>query len=351
MKNSFEKQPEEKKESGPSFRVVGGAGEGFKNELKKLFGVNFSEGHLTNMSKDLLAGLKKNEFPKTPEELELISFANEKTNELTERAGAGAYDIPDKNIHIVSKEFYGKIDRKKSGSAAAAFREYQAVFFDESVFAGDNIYFGSTVFHELMHMKSAVVLEAEETGKDARATIYRTGFSVQSSQKSSGEGKHHEHFLGLDEAIVASEEKEYTKEMMNLPMFEEERKWMDSEKAKKIKEDIASRAGIPTDEIYWINGKSGKFFTHSYYPQRTVLNFVREEIQKEFPEKYESVKDVSDEFLKSFFSGSLSVPAQLMEKTFGKGSFRVLGIMGDDKNSAINVLETLKSMRRASETR
>ena len=160
----------------------------------------------------------------------------------------------------------------------------------------------------------------------------------------------HEHFRGLDEAIVASEERKYVKEMLNLPMFEKEREWLGSEEARKIREKIAVARNIPPDEIYWLGENKKSHIEVGYYRQRKVLDYALAEIQKEFPEKYGSAEEVSGEFLRAFFAGSLSATANLVEKTFGKGSFRVLGMMSDDKNSAINTLETLESMRRARES-
>jgi len=76
------------------------------------------------------------------------------------------------------------------------------------------------------------------------------------------------------------------------------------------------------------DGKDG--VTISYQPHREVLDFVVDKIQKELPDQYSSKEQVLTEFLKAFFTGQISSLARLVEKTFGPGSFEVLGMMGDD---------------------
>ena len=86
----------------------------------------------------------------------------------------------------------------------------------------------------------------------------------------------------------------------------------------------------------------------SYPRQRAILSFVVSEIQEEFSKKYKANEDVSLEFLKAFFTGYLLPIARLVETTFGKGSFRVLGMMGDDKETPITVWEYLEKSAHSS---
>ena len=54
---------------------------------------------------------------------------------------------------------------------------------------------------------------------------------------------------------------------------------------------------------------------------------VTEEIINNYPEKYVSKEAIRKEFLKAHFNGNFLKIAQLIENTFGKGSFRTLGMM------------------------
>ena len=55
--------------------------------------------------------------------------------------------------------------------------------------------------------------------------------------------------------------------------------------------------------------------------------------------------EVFQEFSNAQFNGRLMTIARLVEGTFGKGSFRILGNMDTDSNSATLCLETLKKLR------
>jgi len=83
----------------------------------------------------------------------------------------------------------------------------------------------------------------------------------------------------------------------------------------------------------------------SYQSQREVLDFAISEIRKELSNQYKSTDQVLAEFLKAFFTGQISSIARLVEKTFGKGCFEALGMMGDDDQTPIQVLEYLKRAR------
>ena len=76
-----------------------------------------------------------------------------------------------------------------------------------------------------------------------------------------------------------------------------------------------------------------------------MLEYVCSEIQKQFPDKYQSIEEVFKEFLKANFTGQLLGIARLVEQTFGEGSFRLLGNMTEDKSSAVLYLDSLRKAR------
>lgn len=178
-------------------------------------------------------------------------------------------------------------------------------------------------------------------------SAYKTGLTVFSSAAMNRRNRGHDHMSGLEEALVSCEEKKYVKKILELPMFSNEKKNLESEAVKKIKTNISVRTSVSEDDIFWIS-EDKKYYLQFFYPeQREVLSFVEMEIAKENPDKYKNIEAVHDEFLRAFFKGSLHDISHLVEGVFGKGSFRVLGLMSQDDNSAIGVMETLRSMRRA----
>ena len=321
--------------------------------------IRFGEGHLSNLSKKEQERIRTMEYPKSTEQQFLINLADKKTTELMEKCGVSGYKVPEKNFHLLPAQVYEECRGGQSGdSGTEAFTCHtsQGVFVKADDMRNDNLFFGETVFHELLHFKSHFALEAktEEAGDEekrrprVRASIYRSGSTVYSSMKKDREGELHAHFKGLDEAVVSYEERKFAKDtLMNLPMFQREKEWLDSPEAELIKDNISRERRVPKEYITWVSKDGKEFRAISYGHITETYDYVLNEIQKEFPDKYPAKDDISREFLKSMFDGKLLGLARIVEKTFGKGSFRVLGIMTTKPDSAINVFESLKSLRRA----
>jgi hypothetical protein len=221
----------------------------------------------------------------------------------------------------------------------------QAMIFNASYHRNKSMEFISSAFHELLHLKGCAVLEVEKEGEDSKSHFLRFGMSINSSIKKNKDKQDHHHFIGLHEAIVTTQEKKSFHELIKNPIFEEERNIMQSFEFSNAKKDLIEKNKIPEDEIVWIYPEKKDFSSFGYVAARKTLDYVLEEIQKEFSEKYASKDDVFKEFLKAHLQGGLLTIAHLVEDTFGDGSFRLLGNMDKDTNSAITHLETLKQGR------
>jgi len=339
-------------ETVPQIRTVGSASteekENAKQELiQKLFS------HFESLKPDEREQLEKLEYPKSPTELALINFNNKETDELMEQAGIEPYDIPIENFHIVPPELY----KKTAGddSVASTFTRKQGILFNAQEFRNNPVSFGKTVLHEMMHLKAHLSLEVtekddvkkEDEKENAVITnLYRRGVKAGSSQKHDDTGKAHEHFKGLDEAIIETQVKRSLLKLIDTPELSKEKEWLLSEKAQQLKNDLVDRKRIPKDDIVWIGEKGEDDWVGASYPKhREVLDYVCSEIQKQFPEQYHYKNDVFKEFLKAHFTGQLLPIARLVEKTFGEGNFRILGNMEVEGGSAILHLETLKKAR------
>lgn len=329
---------------GPEFRIVGGASEEAKQEAKEELLGFFGENHLGDVSEKELLRLERLEYKKFPEELEMINFANKKSSELMEKCGVDSYDVPDRNFHIVSQELFKEVGSKHD--VAITIQRKQIIAMNADNVRKKLMSFGKISFHELLHLKSHFAAEVEEVEKDDEVRIfkktYREGVGVFSSQKKDIEHSGHEHFAGLNEAIVASQEKQFVEDLLELPMFSEEKNWVKSEKFLKLREKISKEENIPIDEIYQIDKDGKGFNTFSYPKQRAVFDYLVGEICKDTGKTEEEIRL---EFLKAQFTGKLLSIAHLTEETFGKGSFRALGNMKDDRLSAVLCLEELRKMR------
>mgnify|MGYP000868879778 CR=1 FL=1 len=330
-------------EKGPKIRIIGGASIEKKEQTRKeIEQALFS--HFESLSPQERELLKKFEYPKSEKELALIDFANEETSRLMQEAGIEPYDVPVENYHIIPPELYKKV--VGDSGTAATFNTKQGIIFNAQNFRDNPVNFGATALHETLHLKAHFSMEVQEEGDEVSKTPYREGVTVRALQSYGYHEKYHHHFAGLHEAIVAETEKRLLGKLLDRPELAKEKEWLASDEAKEMRKKLAEKKEIPEDDIIWV-GKKGEndWETVSYLQQRNVLNYVCEEIQKQFPDEYQSADDVYKVFLNAHFTGRLLPLARLVEKTFGEGSFRLLGNMDTDKQSGVLHLEALKKAR------
>lgn len=330
-------------EKGPEIRIVGGASIEKKEQVKKEFEQAFFN-HFESLSPQEREQLEKFEYPKSNQELALIDFANEETSRLMQEAGIEPYNVPVDNFHIVPSELYKKV--ADDGGTATTFSTKQGIIFDAQYFRDNPVNFGAVALHESLHLKAHFSMEVQEEGDKIKKTPYREGVAVRALQSAGYHGKYHHHFKGLHEGIVAETEKRLLTKLLDRPELAKEKEWFMSDEAKEIRKKLVEEREIPEDDIIWV-GKKGRddWESVSYRQQRNVLNYVCAEIQKQFPDEYQSADDVYKVFLNAHFTGKLLPLARIVEKTFGEGSFRLLGNMGTDRQSGILHSESLKKAR------
>lgn len=323
-------------------RIIGSASSEKKEQAKKEIEQALFN-HFESLSKEDREEMEKIEYPKFEKELAFINFANKEVSKLMKEAGLESYDIPLENYHIIPPEFY-----KRAGGHgdAIAFSTKQGILFDAYRVRNNPVNFGTTVFHETLHLKAHFSIEVNEEDEKINKTFYRERVTINALQSHGYHGKYHRHFAGLHEAIVTETEKRFLLKLLDQPELASEKTWLISNKAKGLRKKIANEEEIPEDDIFWVGKKEeNDWESVSYLPQRNVLNYICSEIHKQFPDEYQSTDDVYKLFLNAHFSGRLLPLARLIEKTFGEGSFRLLGNMEIDRQSGILHLESLKKAR------
>ncbi len=328
---------------GPEVRIVGGASAEKKEQTKKEIEQALFN-HFESLSPQEQELFEKFEYPKSEKEIALIDFANEETSRLMQEAGIEPYDVPVDNFHIIPPELYKKA--ADDHGTAATFNTKQEIFFDAEYFRDNPVHFGAVALHELLHLKAHFSMEVQEDGDKASKTPYREGVSVRALQSYGYHGKYHEHFAGLHEGIVAETEKRLLGKLLDRPELAKEKEWLASDEAKEMRKKLVTEKELSEDDIIWV-GKKRKddWETIPYLQQRNVLNYVCDEIQKQFPDEYQNADDVYKVFLNTHFTGRLLPLARLVEKTFGEGSFRLLGNMDTDRAGGVLHLESLKKAR------
>lgn len=330
----------------PDFKTIGKASDETKEEVKKTFKKLLCH-HLESLPPELKDLFEKNDLPKTEQEIALIDLANEETYKLMQKVGARRpYKIPRENIHILPNNIYQELTQSEK-SAGATITSWQAIILNEYQVRRNPVYFVHIVAHELLHLKGYFCLEVQEKQNGVHITPYREGLKVISSQRNWFEKGYHSHFRGLEEALVSETTKKILKKMINHSLLKKEKEWLMSEEAKEKIKQIARKTNTVEDDIFWLNPQQkNEFMAIPFSRQREVLNYVCQEIQQQFSDQYKTLDDVFDLFLKAHFNGNLLDLAKLVEKTFGKGSFRLLGQMDLDEKSAKTCLETLKKRRK-----
>lgn len=326
-------------EKGPKLKIVGKASSDKKELVRqKIEGLLVS--HFDNLPLDTQERLRKLEYPKSEKESTIIEYVNKETNKLMQECGMEPYNIPIENYHIVPSELY-KSQFTRTGTAAT-FHKKQAMVFDAETHHNNPVSFGLASIHETLHLKAYTVFELGEK-EESDESLYRTGVSSYATIK---DGTDHVHLDGLHEAIVATQEKKMFAGLMQIQGMKEEREWLTTNEARELKKKIAENDGLPENEILWVyRGDEKNWEGAYYYRQRLVLDYICHEIQNQFPERFKNTNEVFKEFLKAHFTGHLLTIANLIDGTFGKGSFRLLGNMGTDRNSGIVHLESFKRIR------
>jgi len=133
--------------------------------------------------------------------------------------------------------------------------------------------------------------------------------------------------------------------MMDIPELESEKTRMSSEQSPLLKESIAKKLNIPKEDILWVGDSEQECKILAYEKQRDVLSYVCREISTQFTEEYSTPDNVYREFLRAHFTGRLLPIARLVEGTFGKSSFRLLGDMKTDRESGVTTLEALRKSK------
>lgn len=327
----------------PKPKIVGAAPEKIKEAIKERFHRYFYEDHLIDIPEEAKREIEALEYEKTSQEKELIFAADNELNDLMEKLGVPFFDIPLKNIHILPPELYKKADKIAGDYNAITNYQERTILINAKVFKSDPLYFGSVIFHEMFHLKGYFALEVEKAEKKDAETVglFRAGLSVFSAIKKDKENKEHEHFRGLEEAVTTEMEKRYFKKLIEHPVLKEEKKQLENEEAKELKEKISQKVNMPIDEIISFDDE---FYTKfSYFWQRKVLNLLVSKIYENNKEKFASPDEVLlDVFVKAHFTGQMLPMARLIKESFDKTTFEILGMMTDEDESAIKTLEFLQ---------
>jgi len=321
-------------------------------EVKKLeekadefFGRQFAEQDLEQLS--------SLEIEKNQEQIELIIRANNHVNELRSSLGLARFDIPPENIHIMPSEAIKQVAGDE-GAEAVSMSFEQMILVPEIESPKS---FFRAVTHEMIHFSGhqSYTLHQSQEGENFEVSDYRSGLKI----KTKGSGVGARSFEPLNEAITEIMAIEITNKASENALFEDEDKELQEalEKYKYSDSDEALRVvGIEQSEKSK-GGLLGHFFSE-FFPRtvETRITWERFRYEKEReimwqlidkvaertdnPE-YQSREKILNKFKEAYFGSSILPFGRLVDESFGKGTLRKIGELGDDIEGLQKYIDSL----------
>ena len=286
-----------------------------------------------------------------PELDEVILFLNEHIGEFLRDYGVSSIDIPPRNIHIVDKskltpemlEFLRERYEKTSGLYIPSMQHIGIL---KDYTEDTKLEFLQTLVHEMIHMNSflsfqkvdvadkgkEITLEKEyESGakENIPLGVRRMGFEIHLPDRAVL-------FRDINEAITTELTIRFDNRYFGeLPALKEElgkrEEAREAIKARKLR-IIENDEGLPdilSAVVDTGNDEKGRqkfqLRGHPYMKERKQLNNLIDDLFEKNNEEFSSREEVFNMFAKVVMTGRLLPVARLIEKTYGKGSFRKLG--------------------------
>ena len=317
----------QKRESGIS-RIIG-VGESAEPELLDYFKRQFEKNPKYS-----------GEQEHTPELDNLIAEINQKMKEFLARYGVESLDIPAGSIHILDKskltpQQLAQYKERYEKIGAVYLLDKQQIWIFKNYQTGQKLHFVKNLVHEMMHLNAFGSAQKVTSGgiglMKGEESIHlkprRVGFEVDSAKT----GKMF--FLDVNEAIteelIIRFDKDYYSQFQDLKNEYEEREEARAAVSKRSgKSKSEMDRGIANLEHRPVDAQGGHeviLRPYSYSRERGALNKLILDLYEKNKIEFRSPEDVFSIFAKAALTGRLSPIARLIEKTYGKGSFRELG--------------------------
>lgn len=315
--------------------------------MKKYSSINQVDGNASDKAKEIAPFIFQEKFEnqrlldfereKTPNDLKIISLVNDVTNEIMEKYCHDNFDIPPENIHIITDD--SEIDGQWSGVMNS---DLQGIFVKEGQ-SKSKTAFAEQIFHEIVHMKSYNAMNFT-SGEKLELKVYRSGFL-----SASRDGKK-TFFNNLNEAIVEEITKRNISNVLVDPIFSEEME--ETMETVALCNECGSESGEPfdSDEIYYAKIVTDEqtdeayldALAFCYQDEREILNSLIEKIFQTNSGGFSDKDEVFEMFEKAVFTGNIIPIAKIIEKSFGKGTFRRIGELDYDIQNQKNFVNSLR---------
>jgi len=240
--------------------------------------------------------IKESEREKTDEEKRIIENILREMDGFVRRYGGTPVALNPENIHILTApEALGiKLENEKIAAGVYSSREQAILIFD----VGDRLYNARHIAHEILHFNSFQSVSVDENG---RPSARRIGFEIKTYNKQF-------YFKDVNEAVTEDLTEMFVRQCFDtIPeLLEEKRRRLFS--------------NLPENE--YLSNEQERVDLHTFIYDIFIRN----------NDKFDSEEEVFDLFARAVLSGRLLPLARIIEKTYGKGSFRQIGEKTKEKS-------------------
>ncbi len=307
------------------------AKERVRKDLHGYYAERFDRG----FPQEVIDDLKDVETPKTQEINELFVQLNQMVGRFVAQYGADPIFLTPDKMHMVD---YAKLSERlkklvggKENVQGRFVAHFQRMLMTVPYKEGTKLYFAHILVHEMLHFNAyqADITIKEEFDKDDPSHLHvsvrniRSGFHVQRPDRSVI-------FGNIDEAIIEElairfDEKYFSE----LPFLKVEYKGRegardylkkngDTREVGLIIGQGSEKVGYNTIDVY-------RPTNFSYPKERKQLNELIDELFEKNRDQFQNREEVFMLFARGTMAGELKPIAQLIDKTFGRGSFKKLG--------------------------
>lgn len=267
----------------------------------------------------------KEEREKTEQEIELINSINENMKEFVKEWGGDWLEIKPEKIHFIdesklTQEQKDYLEKQEYGGYYSPNEQVIIVFPYKQK---RRLILAQHLTHEMLHFNAFTSFTKEKELKPRKVGVRM--FSERYKKI---------FFYDWDEALIVELEKKFDhKYFQDMPYLSEDIEKR-NEHLERLADDLQEEE---RDEVAFIGTElvDDSNVDHDVYEieieeytnhaQRKDLGELISEIYEKNKKDFSSEKEVFDIFVRSLFSGKSLKLARLIEKTFGKGSFREKG--------------------------
>lgn len=276
------------------------------------------------------------EKEKNSEQIELIQRVNKDMGIFLERYGIKSINIPPENIHMLDTDRLTEKELneiyKRFGTENGFYSSSKQSIVVLKDYNKNKLSFYQTIVHEMLHAQGfysyqeskegrpEITLDNKESGDSINMNIRRSGFSIGTK-----DGKKI-FFEDLNESIITELEILFVQEFIEKwPELYKDIKDRDYfiEYSKKHGDDSITERDVASITIYEDSNYEVK--SYPYYKERKHFNNLIDKLYESNKENFNSREEIFEMFVKATLSGRIMEIARLIEKTFGKGSFRMIG--------------------------